>query len=187
MRDIPTAIMLTIALQLACILATGCSSSRIQAEIDRLPWRDQQPPADQPAQPDQPAPAVPDPQPPAAPATAEATQFTWRPAGNQVQVIVPAWAAHWQWSLTVTSPSVHHEHSLTPIQRGGGVRAEGGWLHTIEGSAESWRDASLALDPKGGGAVVFFLNLNARNPQTGWTAHHWVIPEPRQLTVIQEQ
>ncbi len=171
---IAASIIAVIALQGICILAAGCSSTRIQREIDRLPWRDQTPPAEQPSQPD-PAPVQ-------LPAPA-AAQFVWAPAGDTIRVTVPR--GHWQWSITVTSPSVHHTQGLHPNTRGGGRSVPGGVEYTLSGGGQFWYDRSIAIDPKGNGAIVFFINLTAPDPKTGWTAHHWVIPDPRQLTVIQ--
>jgi hypothetical protein len=68
MRDhIPTAILLTIAVHAACLIVGGCKTTgnRIQAEIDRLPWREDAPdaegPTDVPAanEPDAASPALP--------------------------------------------------------------------------------------------------------------------------------
>jgi hypothetical protein len=84
MRDhIPTAIMLICALQLVCLIGGGCKTTgdRIQAEIDRLPWREDVPAADVPVnEPEAPAPALPaEPEAPAAePPSAEAiSEMQW--------------------------------------------------------------------------------------------------------------
>jgi len=130
-------------------------------------------PAPEPSQPEPlPEPVAPEPEP-----VAE-RMFIWQPEAGRVVVTVPR--DHWQWSLTVTSPSVHHTQGLIGNSRGGGVRVPGGWQYTLEGGGEYWRERSLAIDPAGRGAVVFFVNLNGPDPVTGWTATHWVVPDPRQ-------
>jgi hypothetical protein len=127
----------------------------------------------QPTKPPAPEPAQPEP----TPEPVAARVFRWIPEGDTVRVIVPV--PHWQWSVTVTSPSVHHTAGLHPNTRGGGNPVPGGMEYVLQGSGESWRERSLAIDPRGGGAVVFFVNLNAPDPATGWTATHWVVPDPR--------
>ncbi len=142
---------------IAIILATGCASSRLlQREIDKLPWRGQ--------------PAAEQPEPVAEYA------FVWEPEGDLVRVRVRV--PHWQWSLTVTSPAVHHTMGLIGNTRGSANE------YVLQGDGNYWRERSLAIDPAGGGAVVFFVNLNGPDPATGWTAKHWVVPDPRVRTEV---
>jgi hypothetical protein len=75
---------------------------------------------------------------------------------------------------------VHHNQALIGNTRGGGVPFPGGTQYTLDGDGEYWRNRAIAIDPKGGGAVVWFVNLNGPDPATGWTATHWVVPDPRQ-------
>ncbi len=76
-------IMITIAAHAACLVVGGCKTNgdRIQAEIDRLPWREDAPAADVPVnEPEAPAPALPaEPEAPAAePPSAEAiSEMQW--------------------------------------------------------------------------------------------------------------
>lgn len=118
------------------------------------------------------APAVPE-----TPAVVQACLFRYEPRADSITFDIME--GHWQYSICTTTPAVNHVKGLWGLTRGGGTPIPGGTRYTLPGSGEKWRNDALALDPKGGGAIVIFYNLNKRDPVTGWTASHQVVPDPR--------
>jgi hypothetical protein len=134
----------------------------MQRLIDRLPWRRHkrrpESPQEAPQQPD--APEQPQ------------DWCIWEPFSDGVRITVNV--PHWQFYLAYPSPSVHHEHSLYGPEPGNRQ------TRVIPGTGDYWRKRSLAKDPRGGGAVVVFVNTSSPRPGSGWTATHLLIPDPRQ-------
>ena len=192
MRHIPTAIMITIAVQLACIIGAGCKTTerRIQAEIDRLPWRDGTPAVTPPAVdvpaadiPDAPAPALPpapepdpeptplppavDPAPVPDPAPAEADQFIWEPRADSVRIVIPASLPHWQ--LHLFSRSQHYTVYGPDKSR----KRE----YILPGSGASWGAKASSMDSKSGPQLIVYINTT-EGQATGHASAGWRLLDP---------
>jgi hypothetical protein len=178
----------------AAALFLGCKSAgtRLQSEIDRLPWRADTTAATPPAAtppaayaPDTPAsalPPAPDPEPaaaevpPAVPAAEAGMQ--WIPEQDCVRIIIPAAYPHWQISICTTSPRVNHQVGLYGPAQARGTLTARGYEHVLQGGAATWHANAMRIDPAGGGRIVVFLNTNDMQP-SGYRTAHWVVADPR--------
>jgi len=161
----------------AAALFIGCKSagSRLQSEIDRLPWRADTPDTPAPALPPAPAPdPEPPPLPPAVdpapvpdPAPAEADQFIWEPRADSVRIVIPASLPHWQ--FMVVTRSLHHTLY-------GPVRASG-HVYVLDGSAQSWAAKARAVDAKSGPQMLVYVNTHDMQA-TGHRSAGWRILDP---------
>ncbi len=156
-------------------LSTGCAylGNRVQKEIDKFPWRSEEPPKELPA---------PQPVPPEA-----STLFQWIPSDNSITFVIPLDTPHWLLNVCTTTPAINHTVGLFGPDRSGGRRTARGFEYTLPNGGEYWRQKALSLDPRGGGAIVVFLNTNSVQPN-GYRTAHWLIPDPRQAhSAIQEK
>jgi hypothetical protein len=161
----------------AAALFIGCKSagSRLQSEIDRLPWRADTPDTPAPALPPAPAPdPEPTPLPPAVdsapvpdPVPAEADQFIWEPRADSVRIVIPASLPHWQ--LHLVSRSLHHTVY--------GPDKSKAREYILPGSGASWGAKAAALDSKSGPQLMVYINTYALQA-TGHKSAGWRILDP---------
>jgi hypothetical protein len=84
---------------------------------------------------------------------------------------------HWQLFLATTTPAVNHVRGLYGPNTSRGRVVDGGFEYILSGSGAEWRQRALDIDPRGGGAIVVFINTTQAQPN-GQTAAHWVVPNP---------
>ncbi len=106
-------------------------------------------------------------------------RFIWDPGAGSVRLVIPYDIPHWLLHISTTSPSVNHQIGLYGPDRTGGRATINGFEYTLKGGGAQWRNDALAIDPKGGGAVVVFINTNNMQP-SGYRTSHWIVPDPRQ-------
>jgi hypothetical protein len=182
---IATSIIAAVMLYGACAIIAGCSSARIQSEIDRLPWRDSTPAVTPPAAdiPDAPAPDLPpapapDPEPPPMPpavdpapvpdpAPAETDQFIWEPRADSVRIVIPASLPHWQ--LHLFSRSQHHTVY--------GPDKSKSREYILPGSGASWGAKAAGMDSKSGIQLIVYINTT-EGQSTGHASAGWRILDP---------
>jgi len=171
----------TLLWMLAATLFIGCKSagSRIQSEIDRLPWRESAPAAEAPAElpagerPEVPVvvPEVPV-EPVAAPAApvevpAEEDGFLWEPRGDTVFIRIPRSLPFWQFTLVTLSPHVYI-HGPMPMTK-----------HEIvlPGSGAHWAQVASKANPKRWPSIMVYINTHALQ-DTGHKSAGWRILDP---------
>jgi hypothetical protein len=102
-------------------------------------------------------------------------------------MIVPGETSHWQLNICTTSPRVNHVVGLYGPDKSRGVRTERGYEYVLQGSGELWRNEALRIDPQGGGAIVVFLNTNDLQPRSGYKTAHYIVPDPRIETAVEQE
>ncbi len=108
------------------------------------------------------------------------SMFTWNPGPNNVRMVIPANVPHWLLHISTTTPAVNHQVGLYGPDRSGGRLTSEGFEYVLKGGGANWRSDALAIDSKGGGAIVVFINTNHMQP-SGYRTAHWIVPDPRQF------
>jgi len=163
----------------ALALCTGCSSARLQREIDRLPWR-QASPAEIPPAPDAPAPA------PIVQPVPASEDFQWIP-GDPTILRVRADLGPRGYALATARAHKHvdplnqsHDAWMAACNRRPPHRIEHGWAEwRLPSSAEIERRA-LSFGDSSRTVLMVFVKTGARDPDTGYLHFAWWVNPARQ-------
>lgn len=174
------------------IFAAGCEPYDLYPEDASDEAADQAAAPETPATPETPAapeksttpetPATPETpvEEPTPPPPVSLARFLWEPRSGSVRIVIPLSIPHWQMNMCTTTPAVNHQVALLGPVYGGGTQTSAGFEYTLDGNGEYWRSRALGIDPKGGGAIVVFINTRDMQP-SGYRTSHWIVPNPTQL------